>query len=80
MFLVRAFRLSVSRTSTGDGCFLLEPRAFDSKPIKITRESRVRVVRLPSVDRKNKLSLLEASSNSQQLFTMAMTTRGIATE
>ena len=31
LFMVRAFHLLVSLTGTGDGCFLLEPRSFDSK-------------------------------------------------
>ena len=31
LFMVRALHLLVSLTGTGDGCFLLEPRSFDSK-------------------------------------------------
>ena len=33
LFMVRAFHLLVSLTGTGDGCFLLEPRSFDSKSL-----------------------------------------------
>ena len=33
LFLVRAFHLLVSRTGTGDGCFLLEPQGSDSKSL-----------------------------------------------
>ena len=44
LFLVRAFLWLVSRRSTGDGClFLLEPRASDSKPIKIKLMTHVQL-------------------------------------
>ena len=43
--LVRAFHLLVSRTSTGDGClFLLEPRAFDLKPMKINFQKIIKPI------------------------------------
>ena len=46
--LVRPFHLSVCRTGTGDGWFLLEPRASDSKPFTKASALRAQTLCSPS--------------------------------